>query len=337
MGWLEGLIDRIAGESPTDWFLVDDLLDPGLDIAGKSMLPDQCYIELYVESLRLAKARRFTTAFNGLVYSFAELSRSGHDRIELASLTKPQNLADIDSKNLDRVITVSKRTMGAMPWRGGPLSLELGLFSVKSGNILGPLVDYVTKVSEKSGISAAVKLDPFLPLITEGLDIIIGQKQDTEIELAINSDINLTESRLCAIVALPKNELNESQLSIDRVDRKLLLNGKPLDAGYCVFSIRYSDRNPDWGAIEALKTAYADFNQAILSGKHKDAEEALAGFNRQVVVCPDLIDSDKERLRAKVKQALIDAFPGGGQSADITDIRKRFEGRSLSDLNLYDD
>jgi hypothetical protein len=336
MGWLNNLLNKVAGVPPTDWTLFDGLPDPGLNISGKPVVPDQCYVELYVESLRLEKARRFATTFHGVIYSFASLARDGANKAELASVTKPQNLATLDANNLDRVITVSKRIMGAMPWRGDPFGLELGLFSVKSGNLLTPLINYVTKVSEKAGVSAVTKLDPFVPLITEGLDIIAGQTNETEIELAIDTDLSLNESRLCALIAKPRGTIDGAQLAIDPNDRKLLQNGKPLDAAYCVFSIRSSDRNPNWGAIPALQEAYAEFTKAILSGKHKEAEEALAAFNRQVIVSPDLITSDKDKLKGKAKADLHDAFPGGGQAA-TPEVRRRYEARQLSDLNLYDD
>ena len=336
MGWLKDLIDRIMGVAPTDWTLAELLQDPGLGIAGKAVEPDKCYIELYVESLRLEKARRFATTFHGVVYCFASLARYGNKRAELASVTKPQNLEKMESDDLGRVITVSKRVMGAIPWRGNPLGLELGLFAIKSGNLLTPLIEYITKISSKAGISVVTQFDPFLPLISEGLDMIAGQTDDTEIELAINTDVSLTESRICALVAIPKNKINTADLTIDSTDRKLLHNGKPLDAAYCVFSIRYNDRNPDWGEIPALQNAYADIKRAILSGKHKEAEEAFSGFNRQLIVCPDLISTDKKRLKDKVLADLHDAFPGGGQSAK-RNVKERYKERILSDLNLYDD
>ena len=328
MGWLSNLINKIVGVAPTDWTLVETLQDPGLEIAGKAVVSDKCYVELYVESLRLAKARRFATTFHGVVYCFASLARTGSNRAELASVTKPKNLAAMNSDDLDRVITVSKRVMGAMPWRGDPLGLELGLFSVKSGNLLTPLVDYISKISGKAGISVVTQLDPFLPLITEGLDMIAGQTSDTEIELAIDTDMSLTESRLCALIAIPKGKINLADLAVDEKDRKLLHKGQALNAAYCVFSIRRNDRNPDWGEIPALQKAYADFNRAIISGKRKEAEEALAGFNRQLIICPDLISTDKNRLKAKAREDLIAAFPGGGQSAE-KNAQKRFEGRTL--------
>lgn len=333
MGWLGDLIGGIAGAAPTEWTLVEALPDPGLGIAGKAVVPDECYLEIYVESLRLEKARRFATSFHGVVYSFASLARHGSDRAELAAVTKPENLAALDAGNLDRVITVSKRVMGAMPWRGNPLGLQLGLFSVKSGNLLSPLLDYVVRISDHAGISVVARLDPFLPLITEGLDMIAGQTGDTEIELAVDTDTALSESRLCALVARPKGSLDPARLTLDPADRKLLLDGQPLEAAYCVFSIRHSERNPDWGTIPPLQQAYADFNRAILSGRRQEAEEALAGFNRQLIVSPDLISADKARLKAMARADLVEAFPGGGQSDDAT--RRRFEGRVLGDLKLY--
>jgi hypothetical protein len=336
MGWLNTFLNQIGGAAPTDWTLIDNLHDPGIGISGKPVVPDECYVELYVESLRLEKARRFTTTFHGVIYSYASLARTGSNRTELASVTKPQNLATLDPKSLNNVITVSKRIMGAMPWRGDPFGLELGLFSVKSGNLLTPLINFVTKISDNAGIATIAKLNPLVPLIAEGLDMIAGQKGDTEIELAIDTDLSLGASRLCALIAKPKGTVPSSELSIDPQDRKLLHNGKPLQAGYCVFSIRCTDRNPDWGKIPVLQESFAHFNAALIAGKRADAEEALAAFSRQIIVTPDLIDADKKRLKDKARTNLHEAFPGGGQSANTADIKKRFAQRTLEDLNLYD-
>jgi hypothetical protein len=336
MGWLKNLFAKVEGASATDWTFFDDLADPGLGIAGKPVVPDECYVELYVESLRLEKARKFATVFHGVIYSFASLARSGNNRSELASVTKPQNLASLDATNMDRVITVSKRIMSAMPWRGDPLGLEVGLFSVKSGNLLTPLIDFVTKVSDNAGITTLTQLNPLLPLISEGLDLIAGQKDSTELELALDTDLSLAESRLCALIAVPKGQIAASDLTIDRLDRKLLHKGEPLKAAYCVISIRTTDRNADWGRIPALQASFAQFNQALIAGKRADAEEALAAFNRQVIVTPDLIDIDKARLKTKAKENLHEAFPGGGQSAKAGELERRFEGRSLESLALYD-
>jgi hypothetical protein len=229
MTWLSRVLRTVRSRDTTDWTLVERLPDPGLDVAGEPIEPDDCYIELFVESLRLKQARRFATAFHGVVYTFVRLSQEGAEDAELAAITKPAGLADLDQSNLDRVITVSNRMTGALPWRGGTLGIELGLFSVKKGNLLSPLLDYVTRVSEAGGISFIGQAKPFLPLITAGMDLIAGQTEDAVIEVALDTDMRLEESRLCAIVAVPKDSIDVTKLSLDPTDRKLLLDGRPLE------------------------------------------------------------------------------------------------------------
>jgi hypothetical protein len=53
--------------------------------------------------------------------------------------------------------------------------LELGLFSVKKGNLLSPLLNYVARVSDIGGVSFIGQIKPFLRLITEGMDAIAGR------------------------------------------------------------------------------------------------------------------------------------------------------------------
>ena len=91
--------------------------------------------------------------------------------------------------------------MGAVPWRGGDLGLELGLFSVKSGNILTPIVNFVSKVSEVAGISFVGAVKPFLPLITEGMDLIAGQPNDVKLEVGVDTNLALSHPMACAIIA----------------------------------------------------------------------------------------------------------------------------------------
>ncbi|TPJ21620.1 hypothetical protein [Mesorhizobium sp. B2-8-3] len=337
MGWLTRLSERIAGKPTTDWTFVERLPDPGLGVAGNPIEPDACYIEIFVESLRLKQARRLATAFHGVVYSFVRLSQDGTEDAEMAAVSKPARLAELDSANLDRVITVSSQMMGALPWRGGTLGLELGLFSVKRGNLLSPLIDYVTRVSAQAGISFIGQVKPFLPLITEGMDLIAGQTQDSVIEVALDTDMALMESRLCAIVAVRKGQIDTSQLTLDPNDRKLLLNGRPLEEGYCVFSIRRSDKKADFGAIPEVKAAFAALKATIASNDEAQARSALAAFRRTVVISSDLISLDKTRLIEKATALYGAALGSGpipaGRGGALVDLG----ATELADLDLYDE
>ena len=334
MNWFGKVIEKVKGRSATTWTFVDNIPDPGLGLTGKPIDPDNCYIEIFVESLRLKQARRFATSFHGVVYSFVRLAQDGMEDAELAAISKPDKLANLDPTNLDRVITVSNRITGALPWRGGTLGLEIGLFSVKQGNLISPVLDYVTRVSEAGGISFIGQVKPFLPLITAGMDLIAGQTEDAVIEVALDTDMHLTESRLCAIVAVPADSFDRTKLSLDPADRTLLLDGKPLQEAYCVFSIRRTEQKADFGAIPEIRTAWEGLRTEIKGNDKNRAGEALAAFKRTVTVSPDLIQSDGERLIKKAEDQLKNAFRGGpspvsqkgGKGSDIG---------SLDGIGLY--
>lgn len=202
MGWLGNQMDKlagaVAGAPPVELTFVPSVAAQGIPGIGEAIEPDSCYIELYLESLRLARARVFATRFHAVAYSFVTLAREGEPRAQLTAVSKPEKLADLDKSSLDRVITVSKQMMGPTAFRGGPVSLEFGLFSVKSGNLMTPVLDYVTRVSAAAGISAVGAIKPFVPLITEGMDLIAGQVQDTALEVGVDTDLTLTAGCVAA-------------------------------------------------------------------------------------------------------------------------------------------
>jgi hypothetical protein len=79
MGWLNKFLRKIGGVEPTERVFVAsiskvDAVIPGI---GVKVRPDEHYIELYLESVRLQKARRFATAFQAVAYNFVELIREG--------------------------------------------------------------------------------------------------------------------------------------------------------------------------------------------------------------------------------------------------------------------
>jgi len=332
MGFLRKLLDRIAGAAPPEWTFVPSLTPVSGGTPPDSIKADECYVELYVESLRLNKARRFATRFDGVVYSFVTLSREGEARAELAALSKPAKLAELDSHSLDNVITVSKEMMGAVPWRGGRLGLEVGLFSIKKGNLLSPVLDYVTSVSTAAGVSFVGAVKPFLPLITAGLDLLAGQQQDTEIEIALDTDMPLTTSTTMAIIAAPKKDIDLSKLKLDPSDHKLLLDNKSLDYGYCVLSIRRVLQKTDFGEIPDLKEKYAAIQAAIKGNKIKDAEEALTAFRLATIASPDLIPSDAQGLVDRATKKVTAAFGAGG----ISRVHPDTPVESLSEIGLYE-
>ena len=333
-GWLKKLLEGIAGAPPIDLTFVPSIAaaERVIPEIGKPIQADSCYIELYLESLRLSRARKFATRFHGVAYSFVTLAREGDARAQLAAISKPAKLAELDRGSLDNVIVVSKQMMGPTAFRGGAVLLEFGLFSVKSGNLLTPVLDYVTRVSAAAGNSYVGAIKPFLPLITEGMDLIAGQRDDTALEVGVDTSLNMSTGCVSAVIDRPRGSIDVTQLSLD-TDRKLLLNGKPLDAGYAVFSFRPTLEKADYGEIPELKERYAALQSAIRAGKVKDAQDALTAFRLATIASSDLIPSDANKLADKAAQKVKNAFPPDGTNVGATRIVRM---ETLSEIGLYD-
>jgi hypothetical protein len=344
MPWISDLWSKMSGGQTEDLAVAEDLTIPGESFGGQPIVADKCYVELYVESLRLEKARKFATTFHGVVYAFQKMAREGSRSADLAAISKPDNLAKLDSSSLGRVITVSRKLMGAVPWRGGTMHLELGLFSVKSGNLMSPVLDFVTQVSTTAGVSFIGAVTPFVPLLTKGMDMIAGQVNDVALEVAYDADLNLNKSGTYAIIATPKSQIDTTRITIDKADRKLLLDGSELKSGYCVFSIRKTNQKADYGEIPELAEKYSALLTAIRSNNHQVATDALTAFRLAALTSPDLIPEDADRLVEKATAQVNKAFPPAPSStAGLAAALKGTltskvteEAKNLAALKLYE-
>ncbi|WP_448140398.1 hypothetical protein [Sphingopyxis fribergensis] len=312
MGWLGDLLKGVVSKESVDMLLVRDV--GGKPAGGPLLVDDECYVEFYVNSLRLRNVRKFATRFDGVVYSFITLPFEGDNKIRIPSVSKPANLEQLDPGGLAKVITVDKQMMGAVPWRGGPMLVELGLFSVKAENLVKGVLDFVTEIADTAGVSFVGRIAPFAPLIVKGMDLLAGQSKDVALEVGLDTALPIDAPGTHAIIAVSKkgNKVDPTKLSIDPADQKLLHNGQPLGEAYCVFSVRRTDQKADFGEIPILKERYAALMAAIRSGKADAAKEALSAFRLAAIASPDLITKDANRLIARAAQKVTDAFGAGG-------------------------
>src|SRR5271166_619338 len=110
MGWIGDLINVIRGAETLDFILTDPLplaQKDGKVIAPQpsSLLPDDCYIELFVESMWLPKARRLTSLYHGVVHAYTALERVGEGKAEFAFISTPTELAKVDPRSQGKVVT----------------------------------------------------------------------------------------------------------------------------------------------------------------------------------------------------------------------------------------
>ena len=320
MSWLGKIIRTIEGSDSVRFVSASGLpLSQGVvlqAVAETPLVADQCYVDLFVESMWLPQARHLTGFYHAMAHVYSTLTVLGQSDGEIAFVSTPSELAKLDAGSLAKVITQSKRALGPVPWRGGDLGLEIGLFSVKERDLTTPFLDMVTAVSNAAGVGFLSAAAPFVPLVRQGVEMITGTIGSAELEVGLDTTLRAPVTGYTAIVAADTGALDTKLLSVDVNDHRLLLNGKDLrEFPWMVFSIGSTNRKDNFGEIPELKVPWADFIAAVRRRKRADAADALSLFRVVALTSSDLILTDAQRLVDMAAAQMEQAFSGINMNA----------------------
>jgi hypothetical protein len=130
---------------------------------------DECYLNIFVESLRIPKARVFTTRYYGAVYSYVSTERLGDETAHLQAVAIPNNLKDVDPEAADLIVSSNLRVVGPVPYRGGDIGIELGLVAVKSVDFSASYLQLVEDIAKTAGVGLVQTAMPFARLLERGI------------------------------------------------------------------------------------------------------------------------------------------------------------------------
>jgi hypothetical protein len=102
------------------------------DAESAPVEPETSYLSVFLRTAYVVDVRRGLRRFHGAVNSSITLpARSGGDAQFIATLA-PTSLQDVAPGSADRFIQVNRRLAGPVPYVGGDVEAEVGLFSVAS-------------------------------------------------------------------------------------------------------------------------------------------------------------------------------------------------------------
>jgi hypothetical protein len=295
MSWFQSVLQRVQAiiVKQSEDFILERLSDP----VPAAVIKDQDYVSIIVKSARIDHVRRWTSQFYGCVQSRAHYLHVDRGDVEYQTVVVPALMKELDPKNLDKVIQIDKAILGPVPYVGR-LSLELGLFSVKSTDLAGPYIDLLTSLAEKASVGFVSAALPFVEPLRKGADLLFGNAEQSELEIGYDRSWTNLETGYWVLMLAPKGSIKVSSLKVDPNDGRLLdarsnpLKGYP----YLVFEVAKSDRRDDWMLIPELKAGWDSIAKAAKSGQLDDAEQQLKQF---VLTCrwsPDLVPADQDRL-----------------------------------------
>src|ERR1051326_314925 len=183
MGWW----DQMWRTTAQDW--VYGWLTPEQTGNGASveLQPDACYLSVFLKSARIVNQRKGLQTFYGVVHSFMRVPHRSLQTAEFNVVTTPGKLKAVDARGLDCVIQLNQRLLGPIPYIAGDVEMEVGLFSVASSNLAAPYLAILETLSKTAGVSFIAGALPFAPVILEGVRLVSGNGNDTNLEIGLST------------------------------------------------------------------------------------------------------------------------------------------------------
>ncbi|WP_130854968.1 hypothetical protein [Olivibacter jilunii] len=259
---------------------------------------DGGYLSIRLKSMRIVKTRSGFNKFYPTVHSHLELSYIGSGTAKFNVVTTPTNLVELDGKNVDKVINVNRTLLDSVPYRGGNVKLEIGLFSIQEDNLASPFITLLTKMSKLGGVSFISAALPYVEPLEEGIKLLTGSDVKQKLEIGVCTELNEISTGLFVVMRANDNDVDVSKLSIKGDEFALIdRSGKPVkDYPYMVFEIAASDKRTDFFKIPDIASAYNDLRKAVQTNDFEKVKEAKNFFRVILLTSPDLLTKDAQNI-----------------------------------------
>jgi len=228
-------------------------------------------------------------------------------------VTTPKVLRDVDPNNLDRVITGTTRLLGPVPYRGGGIQVELGLFTAPGQDLLGPYLELLERAANLAGVGLLTTDAGLIRLVKDGLNLITGKKASLELEIGLSHLFDDPRPANYAVIRIGRSLVTDAPEYTSKGGLRWL-DGSTVSEPYFLFAIEASSQRDDWANIPNLRGTYDQLRVFAERGDLVAARDTLETFRRLAVFSPDLLVHDGERLFALVEEQILAAFPATGTS-----------------------
>jgi len=315
-----GILEKILKSESTDYTYGALTSGPG-GIPHAPISPNSSYLSITLRSARIVDIRRGWSKFYPVVHSYSSVPHRSGELAEFQVVNSPSKLSELDSSHLDRIINLNHRLLGPTPYRGGDLKMEVGLFSVKSGDLAKPFLGVLETMATAAGVSFVSVAKPFVDPLKKGLELLFGSS-DLSLELGLATTTDRPETEYFFVMRAERGTVKLSDLKV--ADDFRLVDHSDHAVGeypYLVFSVEASNSRDDFFMIPDIANVYLELQDAARKGKRAEAEEVFSAFRRTALTSPDLLSKDAQKLIETTKEELALALPASMTSFSPHEIR----------------
>lgn len=270
---------------------------------------DERYVNIFLKSMRIVNSRQGWSKFYPVVHSFITVPHRAGGLAEIAVVSSPSRLLELDSTHIDRVTTINQRLFGPIPYRGGDLGVEVGLFAVKSADFVKPFLSLLEVMATAAGVSFVSVAKPFVEPLKKGLELLTGST-DLTLQIGLATAFKSPETGYFVSMRAPAGTFAAKDFVLKDNFELHDTNGKPITQyPYLVLGFEASEQREDWFLIPSIVAVYESLQDAIRRGKQTEAEEIFGVFKRTALTSPDLLIGDAVRLVEKVNAETSRVMP----------------------------
>jgi hypothetical protein len=316
------IIDSISGwwkQEQQNWALLPVTAPPALPQLpaaigyGQNVNPHQAYVTVRMRSMAVTATRAGWSRFHAALYTQASLGMKDGSIASIQSVLSPDFLRDLDPKRIQNVLQIDRTIFGPVPYIGTKITFASGVFAVKHADLAAPFLTCLTDLASAAGVGLISVAKPFIEPIKSGIELLTGTKDATSLEIALFRELQPPQTGWYALVRVPGQNVNASELTVRPTNFELLRQGRTMPGvPYLLFSIEANAEREDWAQIPELKAAYADFAKAGDEGNQNDANEAVKLFARRARLSPELLRTHVDDVIAAIEDEFKKLFPGGG-------------------------
>jgi hypothetical protein len=271
------------------------------------IVPESAYVSIYLRSARMVDVRRGLRRFYGVVHATTRLASRAGKYAEFSTVVAPPQLRDVEADRPEHFILLSHRLLGPVPYVGGDLEAEVGLFSVASADLTAPYIGLLEAMSRQAGVTFVNVAQPFVAPLVQGINLLSGASAS---QLEIGLANSWRPPRTGWIVALRASRADGPAQPLSVTDDDFVLldaNGDPVENhSYLVMEVVAERNRDDWYIIPELAAAYETIRSEYRRGPGEDFDVAVATFRSTALTCNDLLLDDAmtlvERVGAQLHQ-----------------------------------
>ena len=274
--------------------------------SANEIIPQKRYVSIMLRRLRIADARVGFSRFYGAVEFYGSLPHMSGVPAEFASVTSPGKLRDVHREDLRNFVLANQRLLGPVPYVGGDLEIEIGLFTIKSQDLLMPYLELLNILSSAAGLAFSSVAAPYIYAIKSGVAALIRPEGSSSLEIGASVTFNPAEEGTYFAARLSSDDQDLSKFRLDSSYYLLDQKGCRLTSvPYLILSVTQSAVRDDWHQIPAISAAYNGLVSSVREQKsYKEIGSYFEHFRRIVLTDPDILNGHGSQIIAWVEANL---------------------------------